>query len=140
MQQNLYLELECHKMPKLRTFVLFKDFSTEPNYLTKPLSYFQRRVVAKIRLGCLPLHIETGRYSIPRIPEENRICLVCKDLQGAGDAATGQAVHGYAAVPPIENELHFLFSCPKYSCERSLWLEKMILPTNFESFLMIHAM
>ena len=60
-EQRNYLETECQKMPKLRTFYLFKDFSVDPPYLTKPISFFQRRAIVKTRLGCLPIHLETGR-------------------------------------------------------------------------------
>ena len=40
-------KLACENMPKLRTFVKFKDFSRTPSYLTKPLSFIQRKLVAK---------------------------------------------------------------------------------------------
>ncbi len=42
----------------------------------------------QLRLGILPLHIETGRYS--NIPEADRICLLCNGNH-------------------VENDLHFLF-------------------------------
>lgn len=54
----------------------------------------QRAVVAKLRTGTLPLAIETGRYR--RIAREQRLCLSCE-----------RSV--------IEDELHFLFHCEKYS-------------------------
>ena len=50
-QQNT-LQAECSQKPKLRTFVKFKNFSDTPAYLTKPLSFIQRKFLAKLRLGC----------------------------------------------------------------------------------------
>ena len=117
--QKQFLAAKCAQKPKLRTFVLFKDFTAEPAYITKPLTFFQRRMVAKTRLGCLPLRLETGRYSIPRLPEIERKCLVCKP---------NQADH---AIEPVECEIHFLFYCDPYKAERDLWFSKMNLPNDF---------
>ena len=84
-------------------------------------------MVAKLRLGCLPLRIETGRYAAPRlVPEEERTCQMCKPEDLLVD--TGQANE-----QPIESEVHFLFVCPAYSEERRAWMEKMTLPENFQS-------
>ena len=116
-QQN-YLEDECSilKSPKLRTFITFKDFGTTPSYITKPLSFIQRKFMAKLRLGCLEIRIETGRYARPRLPEEARICQVCENPD-----------------QEIENEFHFIFKCEKYRNERSLWINKLQIPNNFET-------
>ena len=95
----------------------FKNFEEQASYITKPLIFYHRRNLARIRLGCLPLRIETGRYSIPRMPETERTCLVCKipaaELEDAGDSST-----------PIESEIHFLFECKAYSAERGIWYQK----------------
>ena len=113
-KQQTELQRECSQKPKLRTFVLFKSFSDTPSYLTKPLSFIQRKFLAKLRLGCLELRLETGRWARPRLPEVDRLCQVCENL-GA----------------KIENENHFLFHCPKYQIEREKWLNKMVIPPNF---------
>ena len=112
-KQSTYLENACAEKPKLRTFVTYKNFSELPHYIVKPISFYERRLISKTRLGCLPIRIETGRYSIPRIPEQERTCLVCKNNV-------------------IECEPHFLFSCSAYSIERDEWYSKMTLPNNFE--------
>ena len=78
MQQNM-LKQECIEKSKLRTFILFKDFDEPAAYVRKPLTFQQRRILAKLRLGCLPLRIETGRYTRPKLSEEERTCLVCKN-------------------------------------------------------------
>ena len=112
-QQNS-LKIKCSELPKLRTFILFKDFYSTPSYLTKCLSFVQRRFVAKIRLGCLEIQLETGRYARPRLQEEERVCQICNNENLR-----------------VENELHFVFECKKYENERHLWLSKLIIPTNF---------
>ena len=92
----------------------FKDFHTTPSYISKPLSFVQRKFLAKLRLGCLEIRIETGRYARPRLPEEARICQICQNQ--------GQ-------VP--EDEEHFLFKCETYENERSDWLSSLVKPENF---------
>ena len=112
-QQNS-LEIQCASKPKLRTFMKFKDFHTTPSYISKPLSFVQRKFLAKLRLGCLEIRIETGRYARPRLPEEARICQICQNQ--------GQAK---------EDEVHFLFKCETYENERSAWLSSLLKPENF---------
>ena len=112
-QQNT-LQAECSQKPKLRTFVKFKNFSETPAYLTKPLSFIQRKFLAKLRLGCLEIRLETGRWARPRLAEEARTCLACENQE-----------------ENIENENHFLFECNRYQSERLSWLAKISKPENF---------
>ena len=112
-QQNS-LETQCSAKSKLRTFITFKDFYTTPSYISKPLSFVQRKFMAKIRLGCLEISIETGRYARPRLPEDARICQIC---------------HNPGQTP--ENEVHFLLQCEAYESERSAWLSSLEKPENF---------
>ena len=104
-QQKNFLHNECSVKPKLRTFLQFKNFDVFPSYVVKPLSFIQRKFMAKLRLGCLQIRIETGRYSRPRLEENMRVCQVC----------TNQP-HG---APPVENEKHFILHCPAYRQLRS---------------------
>ena len=106
--QQANIKVECQNKPKLRTFVKFKEFSRTPSYLTKPLSFIQRKFLAKIRLGCLEIRIETGRYARPRLSEEARTCLVCPNQN-----------------QEVENEVHFLFNCQTYQAERLAWTQKL---------------
>ena len=122
-----YLINECNNKPKLRTFRLFKDFQVMPPYIVKPLSFNHRRSIARIRLGSLPLRIETGRYSIPRIPEEERVCLACKPDGQSPEAAEKQSTS------PVESESHFLLDCKAYDAERANCFSKMELPNDFTS-------
>ena len=69
-------------------------------YIQKPLTFFQRKSLGKLKLGVLALRIETGRYENPKLPEEQRVCLIC-----------GQNT--------VENEIHFLIYCPVYDENRT---------------------
>ena len=71
--------------------------------------------MAKTRLGCLEIRLETGRWARPRIPEEARICQVCENFN-----------------KNVEDEFHFIFECSKYSSLRALWLEKLEIKENFQ--------
>ena len=53
-----------------------EDLSQTPNYITSvALSRRQRSALAKLRMGTLPLALETGRY-VGR-PVEERVCRTC---------------------------------------------------------------
>ena len=108
-----YLKLECKNKPKLRTFLLFKDFDNTPSYLTQTQNFHNRRQFVMLGLGWLPLEIELGRHRIPKIPEKQRFCKLCgnKNL--------------------VESEYHLVFICESYDVERQNWLSKLTLPNNF---------
>ena len=57
-------------------------------------------MLAKLASGTLPIEIEAGCYI--STPKEERYCKVC-NLQ------------------VVENEFHFIFSCPMYQLERSIY-------------------
>jgi hypothetical protein len=114
------LELECLNKPKLRTFITFNKFNGTPAYLRKPLSYIQRKFMAKCRLGCLPIRIETGRYSRPRLIENERTCQICIK----NDIINNEHVN------EVENEVHVLFNCNRYAQLRNMWIEKLTLPID----------
>ena len=107
-------------MSKLRTFLTFKNFLSVPSYLTKPLTFVQKRIMAKIRLGSLALRIETGRYSRPRLLENERTCQVCR-LDTEQIEFIGE----------VESEIHFIFNCNRYSDIRLIWLNRLSLPVDF---------
>ena len=99
-QQNR-LKQSCGTFPKLRTFIKIKDFSKTSPCLTLALSFIQRSTITKARLGCLPIRLETGRYTRPCIPAEGRYCLVCSNPN-----------------KEVECIYHVIFSCNVYSDER----------------------
>ena len=84
--------------PKLRTYCKFKTmFSAEPYILTN-IPKSKRRLLAQLRIGVLPLAIETGRYY--RKAVEARVCMVCN-------------------CGIIEDELHFICHCHYYEHYRN---------------------
>ncbi len=90
-------EHKCSTKPKLRTYISFKQDIDVAPHLCCNLPKYERSLISQLRLGILPLHIETGRYSNLRI--EDRTCLICNSND-------------------VENEDHFLFNCNFYSTER----------------------
>ena len=79
----------------------------------------------KLRTGCLPIRIELGRFSRPRLPECDRVCLACKNNIDVDPSIV--------QVPLVENEYNFLFVCDRYESIRNIWLSKLYLPNNFEN-------
>ena len=116
-QQQEEISLKCQEKPKLRTYIKIANFKEIPAYLTTPIPYVLRRLICKARLGCLPLRLETARYSRPVIPAEERICNICDNVEGN-----------------IEDIFHLLFVCDVYTNERNFWMQKLLLPDVFQLF------
>ena len=112
-KQNVDLRIKCQNKPKLRTFNTFKDFGTTPPYLLLPISFVQKKFIAKTRLSALPIRIETGRFERPKLLVHQRLCPCCRDGQS------------------IESEEHFIFFCPKYNNLRQAWLNQLNKSENF---------
>lgn len=90
--------------PKLRVYKDYKTNYKAENYCKLFLPKYQRSLICQLRLGILPLHLETGRYSGK--PENKRLCNICNSGE-------------------IENENHFLFKCEFYRNERELFLNSL---------------
>ncbi len=88
---------QCSTKDKLRTYVTFKDSVEVAPHLSSNLPKYERSLISQIRLGVLPLRIETGRFV--NLPANDRLCQVCKQNS-------------------VEDEAHFLFECDKYAEER----------------------
>ena len=112
-KQNVDIKIKCEEKPKLRTFITFKNFGITPPYLLMPISFVQKKFIAKLRLSTLALQIKTGRYERPRLLAQNRLCLSCEN--------------GFS----VENEEHFIFSCSKYNTLRESWINQLKKPENF---------
>ena len=95
--------------PKLRSYVMFKNIFKRESYVKMTHSKMSRSIFAQLRLGILPLDIETGRFR--HIPSESRMCHFCKN--------------------EIEDELHFVYVCPVYSNHRKILLNEIII--NFSN-------
>ena len=111
--QLVRVEDICRNKPKLRTFVTFKNFNDLPAHVFKPLSFLERKTLSKIRLGILPIRIETARYLRPIVPENQRYC--------------------YCNTGEPESEYHVLFICGKYDNLRQVWLSKLNKPPDFST-------
>ena len=107
--QSYILLCECNFLPKLRTFMMCKDFTNKLIYVKKPMEYHHGRLIAKTRLGCLPMSLETGIYSIRRVPKNKRAFLLCFK-EGINSE--------------VESKYHFLFLCQTYEAEivKCCWL------------------
>ena len=64
-----------HNKPKLGFYALYKDCFTVDNYVKMNLSSSYRSVLAQIRLGILPLPVETWRLNNTKL--EDRLCNIC---------------------------------------------------------------
>ena len=53
---------------KLRTYRLFKVSLNTESYVSASLERFHLSVLSKLRAGTLPLEIELGRFSRPKVP------------------------------------------------------------------------
>ena len=64
-------------------------------YLSSVRSFSNRRLLSRFRCGCHGLHVDTGRWVHTK--REDRLCQPCHSSRD------------------VEDEQHFLFSCPAYS-------------------------
>jgi hypothetical protein len=94
--------------PKLRTYRKFKSDIMVESYIFID-NRKRRSLIAQIRLGILPLNIETGRFK--NQPVEERICQMCENNL-------------------VEDEVHFILNCPAYEDIR-IQLYNSITYVNF---------
>ena len=99
---------------KLRTYALFKKELGYEQYLTDIKNVTVRTNVTKFRLSNHQLMIEVGRYKGIR-NENERYCPFCPGM--------------------VENEFHFLFSCPIYRVQRLIFLTPLINVVHNFSFI-----
>ncbi len=88
----------CQTKDKLRTYRSFKTEMGTAAHLNCNLPKFQRSLISQLRLGILPIRIETGRFS--GLNEADRSCQVCDERH-------------------VENEAHFMFHCNFYEGYRN---------------------
>ena len=131
MNQSLSLQSRCENMPKLRTFIKFKDFFNTASHILKPLSFPQRRAISKLRLGTLNIRIESGRMERPRLLESERSCNVClKMFSSVNYSNSNTLICDYL---PVENESHYLFFFLGYCDLLFKWLRSLSKPEHFIS-------
>ena len=76
---------------------IYKSINTDfnlPKHLGLPYKF--RKAISRIRCSNHPLAIEKGRYTNPKTPREERLCMLCNESV-------------------IEDEVHFLLKCPVYT-------------------------
>ena len=73
---NMYYE-SCLSYSKLRLYINICEANSKATYLYKPLTFTQRRNLARFRLGTLPLRSETSNYLPKPVPIEAKLCLNC---------------------------------------------------------------
>jgi len=71
---------------KLRTYRLYKTSVQTEHYVSCQLPRTTRRTMSLFRSGALPLAVETGRYSRPQIPLNERLCKFCNTNSGKRDS------------------------------------------------------
>lgn len=99
---------------KLRTYRLYKTDLITEDYVKLRMERSHRRILAKYRSGSFPLQIETGRFTKPKVPLNNRICKLCTDNV-------------------VEDEMHFLLCCDFYSdLRRPLVAKAQLRNSNFQ--------
>ena len=94
--------------PKLRTYADIKHNFAPENYVRYTMDKGERSFMAQLRCGILPLEIETGRYR--KVQLQERLCFHCKHV--------------------IENELHFILTCPLYKNQRDILLTDVMASCN----------
>ena len=92
---------------KLRVYRLFKSTYERENYLSFIKCPKSRSNFAKFRLRAHSLKIESGRYRGAHwVPPYERACEDCQ-------------------LGEPQNEFHVLITCPKFSAERQVFLDKV---------------
>ena len=82
-ENNLSKHLKNHQLNLIRTnkklkfYSIFKDETNYSEFINHIRNPEHRRVASKFRIGNHNLKIETGRFIIPKTPEDLRICDHC---------------------------------------------------------------
>ena len=114
---------QCLKSPKLRTYnSLFSifDHCISSNYSRLCLPFIVRKRLSQLRLGVLPLRIETDRYQRVKVDASKRFCKQPK----CANNDENSAVKTY----DVENEFHFLVKCKQYDHLRTVLFSRLSCP------------
>ena len=99
-----YWQQALQHSQKLEFYKIFKNEYAPSNYLELSTRTSERRALTKLLISNHKLMIELGRYN--QISRDGRICPACGSNQ-------------------IEDEIHFLFYCSKYSIMRDNFPNKI---------------
>ena len=100
---TLELSAKISSKPKLRSYSFFKHSIYAEPYVTSNLSKGKQSLISQLRVGILPLEVESGRYVRKKLTE--RLC---------------KLVHGN-----VEDEIHFICLCPNLNNIRSYYFCKL---------------
>ena len=104
---------------RLHNYRVIKQQPRPECYISGILCRGHRWVMAALRGGCLPLHIETGRYRTPKTPYHLRTCRLCSS-------------------DTVETEFHFVMLCPALDHLRSTFFSCLSdLDNSFTSLTLI---
>ena len=107
--------MQTDPIQNLRTYKTFKTCSFLENYLLHIPNVKLRNEFTKLRISSHRLQIETGRFTRPRkTPVNERLCKLCNTVN-------------------VEDEEHFILSCPFYSNERASLYTKLNSFSTFNS-------
>ena len=118
-KQNMCKALINHQLlllnsnRKLTFYKFFKTATKKSCFLDAIKNPLRRTAINKFRLGNHQLSIETGRYTIPKTPENLRICSLCQ-------------------LNEVEKESHVMLTCTFYDKLRSKFFNEVIV--KFKSF------
>lgn len=107
---NLEWKEKLSFKPKLRTYKQCKDEICVENYVKLNLTSKERSMIAQLRMGILPINLETGRYR--NVPADQRFCYNCDNH--------------------VEDEAHFVFECPVYEYYRKTLYDNLDSESSFE--------
>ena len=89
---------------KLKFYSMFKTDCHKADFLNTINNPSHKKTISKFSFRNHQLRIETGRHTLPKTPENLRICLFCH-------------------LNEVENELHFILHCHLYDNLRSKFFE-----------------
>jgi hypothetical protein len=100
-KEKMWCDKELEEKIKLRYYKdVIKPNLEDQNYLSIFTSVKKKISITKIRKNSHKLHSKTGRWSIPKMPWDERVCHLCDTKK-------------------VEYENHFLLDCPSYTEIRS---------------------
>ena len=100
---------DLQNKPKLHLFRQIISYYAVEKYVFDNINFSLRSCIAQLRFGILPLTVETSRFT--GIKRVDRVCPICDTNN-------------------VEDELHFLFTCPKFSDLRKIMFSKVLRYNN----------
>ena len=100
-----------------KLFSPFENHVSACKYTQLSLPFIVRKRLAQIRLGVLPIRIESDRYARDSVAAELRFCKQPNCVNQTGNS-----------VYLVEDEMHFMLHCKQYANLRSDLFQKVNMP------------